>query len=82
MLGAPLRQVLELPPGAEALASSASTPVEMWSYGDNVLAMQVLLVERRPRVLPRWPRRSGPGGRAVLPVAMTEDSDHYPLAQA
>mmetsp|Transcript_45563 Transcript_45563/g.85073 ORF Transcript_45563/g.85073 Transcript_45563/m.85073 type:complete len:414 (+) Transcript_45563:113-1354(+) len=33
-------QVLDLPPGAELLASSKSTKAEIWSHGSNVLAVQ------------------------------------------
>ncbi|CAL8462667.1 g2200 [Coccomyxa elongata] len=33
-------QVLELPPGAELLASSATAPNEVWTLGDRVLAFQ------------------------------------------
>lgn len=33
-------QVLKLPPKAALLASSAKTPNEIWSWGDNVLAVQ------------------------------------------
>ncbi|BDA46536.1 probable gamma-glutamyl peptidase 4 at N-terminal half [Coccomyxa sp. Obi] len=33
-------QVLELPPGAQLLASSATAPNEVWTMGDRVLAIQ------------------------------------------
>lgn len=33
-------QVLELPPGSELLATSQQTPLEIWTCGENVLAVQ------------------------------------------
>ena len=33
-------QVLEMPPGAELLATSEQTPLEIWRLGKNVLAVQ------------------------------------------
>ena len=33
-------QVLELPPGAELLATSSQTPIEIWGLGGNVLGIQ------------------------------------------
>lgn len=32
--------ISRLPPGADLLAKSGNTPVEIWAYGDNVLAIQ------------------------------------------
>lgn len=33
-------QVLALPDGAVLLATSPTAPFEVWSYGDNMLALQ------------------------------------------
>lgn len=33
-------QILALPEGAVLLASSPTAPLEVWSYGDNMLALQ------------------------------------------
>ena len=42
-------QVLELPRGAELLATSSQTPIEIWQLGGTVLGIQ------GGRQLSRWP---------------------------
>ena len=60
-------QVLELPGGAELLASSQTAPYEIWSFQDRVLAIQ-----GHPEMVPEdmlqkiWPFLSSNGCGAEL----------------